>query len=373
MTQERQGSRRFNSGKWLHFLCNIKEIRTSSEQMALPAWSIQEGKGNLEVRFRWGEFHPSISTGTKDKREAANRAPALVEHWIAAQGAGKVQTPFAAAKARFRTELYLNRKETTWEGVDTILKRLEAVYPEATMDLRQLALSPKALPPGELFRERLEAFKGEAAPKYWAEILCNTRKFCRWAVKRGLMPADPTEGIPYPDKSTFARREETWAEEYFEQVLAALQGPDQARLTILRFTGMDAGDLFAFNPKIHVVRDSDGHLVLKKLRAKAKRPTEIIVQPLCKRVIPFMKQTHQGDFTDMHSFTSSLRDRVQRVMKSSRLPVMDLKSLRHTFATYHAERDVPIDVLTRWMGHAPGSTVLLRYYLHRRSTARYMN
>jgi integrase len=330
----------------------------------LPAWSIQEGKGNLEIRFRWGGKFRALSSGTRSRRKAQSQAPNLIARWLQAHGQAPSQTAWEKAKEAFRTQEYADCKPTTWEGVETVLRRLQKVF----SDLE----GPHQLTP-KVFLDRLKGYRGKAAPKYWAEILSITRKYCRWAVGRKLMASDVTEEIPYPDKKGFGRREKVWSDEYLAQVLEVLEPEDRGRILIMRWTGIDSGDLFTFDPAKHIVNDEEGNPVLSKLREKAKKETERIVQPLSSKVRNLMDRRWGEGFASIRSFTSSLRGRVQRAMSATSLPVMDLKSLRHTFATFHAERGVPIDVLSRWMGHAPGSTVLLRYYVHRRSTARYMD
>lgn len=333
--------------------------------MTLPAWTIHEGKGNLEVRFRWGRRQPSVSSGTKNEREARNRAPILVARWIRAHGKEAQEHPLEGSAAEFLAEQYADRKEDTRSEVDLILRRLATTFP-AISSLDQL--TPAA------FRKGLQRYRGEAAPGYWTNILVTTRKFCRWAVKRGYMAEDPTEGIPTPGKGRGKRRD-VWEEGYFEDVCAAVSPTDREILLIMRWSGMDSGDVAGFDPTEHIARDDAGVFVLRKLREKAKGPEETMVQPLSSR-LGFLAGRAEGygaGYASVRSFTASLRKRVQSAMARAGLPVRDLKSLRHTFATYHAERGVPLDVLRGWLGHARDSRTLDRYYLHRASTARFMD
>ena len=242
----------------------------------LPAWSIQEGKGNLEIRFRYGKRHKSLSSGTRSRREAQGRAPALIARWLASRPMDALASAWEKTVEAFRTEVYADQKATTWEGVETTLRRLVRVYRVA---------GPHQLTP-ELFRQGLRVYRGKASPKYWTEILSVTRKFCRWAVDRRLMAADATEGIPYPDKGTFGRREGVWAEEYLGQVLAVLEPDDRDRVLVMRWTGIDSGDLFTFDPGKHLTKDQAGHPVLKKRREKGKSDDETIIQPLSSEIRP---------------------------------------------------------------------------------------
>lgn len=333
--------------------------------MTLPAWTIHEGKGNLEIRFRWGGKHPSVSSGTKDEREARNRAPGLVAKWIRAHGRESAAHPLESLVRDFVAEQYADRKADTRAEVDLILRRLATAFP-ALSSLDQL--TPQA------FRQGLSRYRGEASPGYWTNILVTTRKFCRWAVKLGFMAEDPTEGIPTPGKGKGKRRD-VWEEGYFEEVCAAVTPTDREILLIMRWSGMDSGDVSGFDPKVHLVKAEDGTPTIRKRREKAKGDEETMVQPLSSRLgfLLTRKDGYGAGYASVRSFTASLRKRVQSSMVRAGLPVRDLKSLRHTFATYHAERGVPLDVLRGWMGHALDSRTLDRYYLHRASTSRFMD
>jgi site-specific recombinase XerC len=334
-----------------------------------PPFSIQEGKGNLEIRFRWEGAQRSISSGTKDEKAAKARAPARIMAWIASRSAAVRESPFQAAAEEFSTEQYSDHKKDTVAEVDLILRRLAATFPELG--------SVGQLTP-EVFRAKLSQYRGKAAPGYWTNILITTRKFCRWCVKRGYMAEDPTEGIPVPGKKKGKRRD-VWEDPYFEEVCAVQTAFDRECLLVMRWSGLDSGDLHTFDPRKHLVRDEMGGLTFKKLREKAKGEEETVIQPVSSKIAACMEarlksgEGYGKGYASVRSFTASLRLRVQSRMRRAGLPVRDLKSLRHTFATYHAERGVPLDVLRRWLGHSLDSRTLDRYYIHRASTSRYMD
>src|SRR3990167_1560392 len=349
----------------------ILVISKDSEQapnIRLPAYSIQEGKGNLEIRFRWAGRQKAISSGTRSRREADSQAPLVLARWVQRKGAGVVSSAVAQAVEQFVNEQYQDRKDSTRDEVSLVLRRLQATYP----DLSTLAqLTP------ERFRHGLGKFRGQAAAGYWTNILVITRKFCRWAVERGAMAADPTKGLPLPGKGRGKRRE-VWPEADLERLLEALPGRDREILTVMRWTGMDSGDVFRLSGR-HFVRDEAGILTLRKRREKAKSDEETMVQPLSSRVRPLIEarlasgEWYGKGYASVRSFTASLLCRVKKVIIRLSLPRRDLKSLRHTYCTHHAERGVPVDVLRGWLGHARNSRTLEAYYLHRPSTARFMD
>ncbi|MBF0433595.1 MAG: tyrosine-type recombinase/integrase [Fibrobacteria bacterium] len=71
-------------------------------------------------------------------------------------------------------------------------------------------------------------------------------------------------------------------------------------------------------------------------------------------------------------FGTAIQRKNKKTWIKLKLQPKDLKSLRHTFATEHVERGVPVDVLRKWMGHTPNSRTLDGVYLHRKSTAEFM-
>lgn len=334
-----------------------------------PPHSIQEGKGNLEIRFRWEGVQRSISAGTKDEKTARARAPGRIAAWIASRSPAIRAHPFQAAAGEFIREQYADHKPDTVSEVDLILRRLAAAFPALP--------SVGALTPAE-FRSGLARYRGEAAPGYWTNILVTTRKFCRWAIDRKYMAEDPTKGIKAPGKKKGKRRN-IWPEEEFSAACAVLSEFDRECLMVMRWSGMDSGDLHTFDPTRHLVRDEKGALTFKKLREKAKSDEETVIQPVSSKLLPFMEarlksgEGYGAKYASVRSFTASLRDRVQLRMEKAGLPLRDLKSLRHTYATYHVERGVPLDVLRRWLGHARDSRTLDHYYIHRASTSRFMD
>lgn len=368
---------RFNSGKWLHIPPENEEMRTIREQVIiLPPYSVHaRAAGNCEIRFRLDGVQRSISAGTKNQRQAESVAKAVLARWLAAQGkttAGK-KTGLRGEIDAFVEVQYRDLKRATRDEAILILNRFEAAYPLPHVQ----DITP------EVFRAGAGRFRGEASPKYWANILATVRRFSRALVDQGKIVQDFTKGTPMPKRSAFGRREVTWTEDELAAVLEVLTPLDRDALTVMRWTGLDSSDVFELRRK-HLVKDETGAWVIKKQREKAKGPEETILQPIGSVVRQILMDRYKAtrlpadrlfdaDFLDARSFTSSLRDRVRRATASAGLPLKHLKALRHTFATYHAERGVPLDVLRRWMGHAPDSRVLDRIYVHRASTARYMD
>lgn len=215
---------------------------------------------------------------------------------------------------------------------------------------------------------------------YWRDILSRYHQFFGWCIETGKLTFNPMQGYPRPKAKDFQVDDETWEQWEFDKIHKALEGtPEAFMLKVLRYTGIYPMD-YAFLEKGHFVI-LDGVLHLIKQRAKN---IETYRQPLDGRIepdlltrwnkfsLPTDRLTTNRTDEDYKVWYNEIQRRVigtwRKHIRSS--PKM-LKSLRHTWLTEQIERGVPEDVLLQWAGHSPGSTILRRHYLHRKSTARY--
>lgn len=373
MEGEEKGPDRFNSGKWLTNSQEIVDLRTSREQIIiLPPFSVHaREQGNCEIKFRIDGEQKSVSAGTRNKRAAEAQAEAILARWLAAHGktTAAAKTGVQAEIAGFLDAQYTDQKPATRTEAVLVLRRFAEAFPVTHIQ----EITP------QVFRDGAKKYRGEAAPKYWANILSITGRFARFLVDQGKIAQDFTKGVARPSRHSFGRRDAVWEEDELEAVLAVLNTFDQEVLLVMRWTGMDSSDVFELRRK-HLIKDEKGNWIIRKRREKSKTEEETIVQPIGSKVLPILMGRYKrtkapedrlfgGIYSSARSFTTSLLGRVRRAAG----PTKDLKSLRHTFATYHAERGVPLDVLRPWMGHALDSRVLDRIYVHRKSTARFMD
>lgn len=340
------------------------------------SWSVQPREGRAWVAmFRWKGKQVAVTTLEHSEAKAKQRAPEVIARWFKKHGE-KVPlsrtASFAEAAREFLEAKYLSRKPATAHEVRIVLDKVAGIMPEAWGNLTRKTAKP--------YWPRL---KGSASPKYWKNILTITRKFWRWAVEEGIAVEDVTEGLEGPRSKDFGIREDVWTDEEVEAVLGALRPTEAQAILIIRWTGLDPADVWNLKKK-HMVKDKDGAWKIVKVREKAKSEKEIINQPVSSKVRDLLVKLHskakgsdtpllQTPFRSAQVFTVLLRRHVLRAQAALGLRPLAVKSLRHTFATFHAERDVPIDVLRSWMGHTADSRVLDRVYLHRGSTARYMD
>ena len=340
--------------------------------LLLPEFSVHpKDRGSFVIRFRLEGAQRSISTGLKSRREAEAAAEGILARWMVSRGESMPMPPTAMEGEieAFLDAEFEDVKPATKTEAALIMRRFVSFFPYA---------SPQEIT-REMFTRGAKKYRGAASSKYWANILSTTRRFSKRLTSQKRISEDFTQDVPMPPRASFGRRETVWTEEEFSEVLEVISAFDREVLLVMRWAGLDSSDVAELRKK-HILKDETGIWIFRKRREKGKTDAETIVQPLASQVreivlarLKLAKGPDQKLFGDIYatprSFTTSLLGRVRRAAG----PTKDLKSLRHTFATYHAERGVPLDVLRAWMGHAKDSRVLDRVYLHRTSTARFMD
>lgn len=221
------------------------------------------------------------------------------------------------------------------------------------------------------------------SPKYWKNCLSTLKSFFAWVVSEKLLQEDPVRHLKPPSSSTFKRDDEVWTEEEVVKTAKHLKEDDKVVFLLMRYTGMYPSDLYHFRKK-HIVKDKEQGYKILKVREKAKTGTEVIDQPLLPQIEKLILEAYEKaqsaeDKLFVHSDRSvtvwvmGYRKRVATAYKKAfNKKMKKLKSLRHTFATWIMEKDVPIDVAKAWMGHSKNSTMLEAVYTHRKSAVQYV-
>lgn len=268
------------------------------------------------------------------------------------------------AVERFMAFTYQDMKASTKKQSERYLRYL---LPYLTMPLKDISSS--------IFEAILPALRGASAPKEWANRLSVYKRFFKFCVDRDWILKSPCAHIKPPPKISFGGRSDLdlWTEERFEKVKAILPEQFKDALDVLYFTGIDVGDLYTLLVREVLVKD--GNFIIQKIRGKAKSRRELIQCPISSkiksifegaligkgpadRVLPF-KNVSRKQFQD--KFLKRLKlAQVAAGYKDTK----DVKSLRHTFATRHASRGVPMWQLKKFMGHTPESTILESLYVH---------
>lgn len=353
-------------------------------------WSVAaRSEGTAQIRFRLNGRQISISTGQRDPLALTKKQQAdIISRWVEAHGL-KLPTPGGVVTLegeidRFLTLQYEGASENTLREARRLLTQFRE-----TLGVEKVSEVTKAL--CEAKKADMQAGR---SPKYWKNFLTAARKFLRWQVSEGHLPSDPLANFKNPSRRRFGRRTEVWTDERLEATLPELSPVDRELLQVLRWTGMDSSDLFQLS-KSHIIqaRDPSGRTFWKlyKLRAKAKSEEEVMDQPLSSRVESIILARWRAQenpnsrlwpmtYCDGESFADAFLRRLKAAQaRAGQDPPMDVKSLRHSYATYHARRYVegrggpPMEELRRWMGHARDSRVLEKLYIHAKASGQYMD
>jgi integrase len=333
-----------------------------------------------QVRFRYNGKQIGIASKLTNKKEAdENARPIIREWWVknAVTEARQAGDPLPLSEA---VSQYIRAKEPRWKETNkVVVQRILNGLKEVLSDIPIQEMTT------DLFGSKLEELKGASSSKYWANRLSTFRSFFKWCIIMDYLYKDPTAGIEFPSRIHFGTRKkkDCWTDEEFEKVLTELPREYREGLMVLRYSGIDVSDLFALK-KEHFRKDAKENLKLIKTREKAKSVAETYDQPINSKIKPLinrrLKKAKQDEdklfkfsFETPRKFSSAIGKRVRRAFERLELEPKDCKSLRHTFATYHVNRDVPMIQLRKWMGHAPGSRTLEAIYDHAESSAEWMD
>lgn len=358
----------------------MSDIKTST--LVGLKWHVaRRPEGSAQVRFRFGGRLISISTGKKNPSAVtAAEARQLIEDWFKREKRRWVppsdrRAEYAAEVERFITFVMAGRAPRTVMEARRLLTRFGAV------------LEVKAV--HEVTKDLCESKRGPLldglAARHQKAFLTIARKFCNWEVAEGNMPAFPLVNFKNPSRMEFPVRDVIWTDDRFEATLPHLRPDDQEILLVIRWSGLDPADIWGLTPKHFML---EPFLKFHKVRAKAKSTVETIDQPVSSRIRAIITRRLERPIDGRlwktaarsETFATNLLDRVKTAQRAAGYTdMLDIKSLRHTFATYHAGRYIrgeggpPMEELRRWLGHAPDSRVLERVYVHATSSDRFMD
>lgn len=214
---------------------------------------------------------------------------------------------------------------------------------------------------------------------------------------------NPIRKFKRPRARDFGRRTDVWPEEMYLKMVAHADIELAEAMRVIRWTGLDPLD-YAMLMDRHVEIDANGILEIRMMRSKAKFGSEKIKQPIdpeISKLFHARKKKAAGNpnylyftadagiyhedaiefYRRAKNWAAALTKRRLRLFRRlwPDYPIiLDLKHLRHTYATYMATHGGPEGkgvserVLREWMGHAPSSRTLEQIYLHIQTTSQYL-
>lgn len=336
----------------------------------------KDARGVFYYRFSHGSENHHKSTKVYTRKEAILRAVTAIEKVLNQTPVlGLSQAPQGLNLSTIVASYLEGRKTvlapSTLVSVTHILKRL--FEPFGAIDLAQITIP--------IFHGFLNRLHVQLKPEnsYWRDHLTRYNQFFKWCRTTQGMLVDPLQGYPRPKTSSLNVYEEVVEDHEFSLLCAHVNVDDEFALKCFRFMGIYPMD-YAFAEKKDFFLN-DGVLTLYRKRGKNHLKFN---QPLDGRIEPAIKQLWasrrdprarmfwNGSKEEYRSWYYCLQKRLYRAWHHCGLGKhKKIGAFRHTFFTEAIERGVPEDVLLVWGGYSPGSTILRRFYLHRKSTARY--
>lgn len=329
-------------------------------------------RGNCRIWFTWKGEPKFISAGSRKPKEAREALRAKIRAWLESlpQEAPQAPTTPHPMKAEITRYMGLEHEHSKPGTKDEAIRNLETLG-------NLLAWPDCATLTKAMYRDAYPARRDAIAAHTWANELSEHRRFARWLVREEILRWDFTDGVKRPKRSTFGTREEIYRESWFQPIWDGMEHEWRDVWEDHWFTGMDTQDLWEFEPRRHLLPVGDTFKIWKQ-RAKE---TEMIDQPLNSRIkarwLARLEACRAGDklhpsatrYVSAKSWGNQARKALHAAQKRAGLPLLDLKTTRHTFVTRHllrlirGEKNAPtIEEVQRWLGHAKGSTEIHRTY-----------
>jgi len=199
------------------------------------------------------------------------------------------------------------------------------------------------------------------------------RAIFRYALVRGVVPINPTDGLAMP--ALEGERDRVASPEEAEELLDALAKPDQAVWATAVYAGLRLGELQALEWKhvdldqrvIRVESSWDKKAGPVEPKSRAGRRVVPIPSVLEGYLLAYREavEDHSGlvfgrsatkPFAD-----NSVRSRSERVWTAAGLTPLGFHEARHTYASFMIAASVNVKALSTYMGHSSISTTLDRY------------
>ena len=209
-----------------------------------------------------------------------------------------------------------------------------------------------------------------------ARKLAALRAFFRYLQHSDIVAKDPTQAVTAPKKERGGRTA-LRPDEYTKLLSLAGSHPrDYAILQVFLQTGIRVSELCALTQS---TIDLEGRLLQVVGKGQKTRTIELEkrgIQAIKNYLAVRPPSVHAEVFLNYHG--EPLSERGVRKMLAKYLQASGITkkisphSLRHTFATYKAERGVSAYVLKEWLGHARLDTTQVYVHLARQNTKKVM-
>jgi integrase len=256
------------------------------------------------------------------------KLPELLKEWVAARQTDKLKP---LRPRSFKTILFVSR-------------RFDAVFGNVTL--------------AELTPEKIESvFSGQSwSPQSLKNYRSYLSQLFNWCIRRGYATSNPVQHLQI---ATVHSTVEIYSLEQVKTIFAKLQEPEYVGLIPYFCLGLFAGvrpleaRRMAWENNIHL---ETGEVEIQGEISKTRRPRRFRMEPLLLSWLTWYRHAHPDVPLICPSFT-----RLYRSLQSR----LDFKwipdGLRHTFGTFHYNRDKSLGPLTFMMGNS--ESVARKHYL----------
>ena len=337
--------------------------------------------GNCRIMFRVdGRVH-TVNTGVRKSSDVPKPLiDKLVRAWFVKYLVPVVHppagTPYRTAMEAHLRESHSHNSPGTIKGRRYELEKLGAVLNWPMVESITKEVFREAIP-----KLMVGKHTRKIAAHTWSNELGEYSHFANWLVDEDIIVKEFTRGVKKPGRAEFGRREEIFDEAWFKPIRDELPHEWREPWEDVWFTGMDSGDLFEFRPRRHLVISANVPKIWKRRKKQKNSSSLMINQPLdiklrtrwlakyetAKRDEPLYENVKRFESAKTwgNTFLKAVHD-AQTVLK---LPLLDIKTTRHTFTTRHvlrlvrAEKNAPsLMEIRAYLGHAPDSRMVELVY-----------
>jgi integrase/recombinase XerC len=235
--------------------------------------------------------------------------------------------------------------------------------------------------PADITRADVSEFLGHLADRRLSGVtrarkLAALREWFRYLEGEGFVAKNPTVGVDTPKKERGSRTA-LRSDEYTKLLSLAGANPrDYAILQVFLQTGVRVGELCALTRDDVDLEQRLLRVIGKGQKARAIELEKRGIQAIKSYLAVRPEGLHDELFLNYQGQPLSergVRKMVAKYLKASGITKkISPHSLRHTFATYKAERGVSPYVLREWLGHARLDTTQIYVHMARSNTKKAM-
>lgn len=311
------------------------------------------GAKSFYVSYRHGPKQRRLTLGTYPRTSlSAARAKAMdalrqVDEGIDPAGRRRQPGLLVDAVVKDFVRQYARPRNRTWKDSQNMLER-ELVTPFGQCDIRTITRAH--------LLEIMDAAIDRGAGCRANRILCNVRKLFNWCLERGIVEANPAQGIKAPVKEE--ARDRVLSEDELRRVVTACRiesYPFGPFVLLLLATAQRRGELAEM--KWSEIDFDKATLEIPSARSKNKRANVVPLTPFALSILETMPRFVNCDYvftTTRKTPVSGFSKMLARISELSGTKDWHLHDLRRTAASGMAQVGVAPHVVEKVLNHSSG-------------------